>query len=291
MAAARSPQVADGRVPCPLCGGLVHPVAGRCKHCKQDLTALRAGRPQASAALPSLLGGTSGTARAAPPRPVASPLGERAPLLPPRPTGTSIAATTPSAWRHWPIVVMAVAVLAILLAVVALVWPDHAPAHAAVKQPPPPAPEHMNTDPLPPPRTDPWDPGPATPPSPPHARALPVPPRPSPADPDPPDDPGSLSQLGPLAMPSTGSFMIAMASHLCARFHQCGTHNDFIDMYCTGVQTLQQGMPAPAVTCAEGQRCLDAIERLSCTAQASDAAALSRVLVQFPDCIDAMTRC
>jgi len=46
----------DGRVPCPLCGGLIHPVAGRCKHCKEDLSQFRAGRPQAAAVLPALNG-------------------------------------------------------------------------------------------------------------------------------------------------------------------------------------------------------------------------------------------
>ncbi|HRC59196.1 MAG TPA: hypothetical protein PKU97_24905, partial [Kofleriaceae bacterium] len=30
------------RMPCPFCGGLVHPIAGRCKHCKQDLAEHRA---------------------------------------------------------------------------------------------------------------------------------------------------------------------------------------------------------------------------------------------------------
>ena len=30
----------DPRVACPVCGGLVHPVAGKCKHCKTDLVKL-----------------------------------------------------------------------------------------------------------------------------------------------------------------------------------------------------------------------------------------------------------
>src|SRR5438045_2510286 len=44
----------DGRVPCPLCGGLIHPIAGKCKHCKADLTAYRSAPPAASAPLPAL---------------------------------------------------------------------------------------------------------------------------------------------------------------------------------------------------------------------------------------------
>ena len=40
--------------PCLACGELVHRVAGRCKHCKGDLSALRSARPAAAAALPAL---------------------------------------------------------------------------------------------------------------------------------------------------------------------------------------------------------------------------------------------
>src|SRR5688572_9858616 len=54
MAAAARPNPADARVPCPLCGGLIHPIAGRCKHCKGDLSAMRSTRPAAAATLPSL---------------------------------------------------------------------------------------------------------------------------------------------------------------------------------------------------------------------------------------------
>src|SRR4051812_23007406 len=57
MAASGRPNPADARVPCPLCGGLIHPIAGKCKHCKGDLSALRGARPSAVASLPSLLAG------------------------------------------------------------------------------------------------------------------------------------------------------------------------------------------------------------------------------------------
>src|SRR5665647_1711166 len=52
--AARNPGPSDARIPCPLCGGLIHPIAGRCKHCKADIAALGAKRPAAMAALPPL---------------------------------------------------------------------------------------------------------------------------------------------------------------------------------------------------------------------------------------------
>lgn len=54
MAAVTRPGPADARVPCPLCGGLIHPIAGRCKHCKGDLRAMRTARPAAAATLPAL---------------------------------------------------------------------------------------------------------------------------------------------------------------------------------------------------------------------------------------------
>jgi hypothetical protein len=54
MAAVTRPGPGDARAPCPLCGGLIHPIAGRCKHCKGDLRALRSTRPAAAASLPAL---------------------------------------------------------------------------------------------------------------------------------------------------------------------------------------------------------------------------------------------
>jgi hypothetical protein len=62
MVAARpgAPSPADPRVACPACGGLIHPIAGRCKHCKTDLTAMRGpalAPPPAAAMAPRQLAG------------------------------------------------------------------------------------------------------------------------------------------------------------------------------------------------------------------------------------------
>jgi hypothetical protein len=38
---AGAPRSLDVRTVCPVCGGSIHPVAGRCKHCKADLVKLR----------------------------------------------------------------------------------------------------------------------------------------------------------------------------------------------------------------------------------------------------------
>src|SRR5215510_7929017 len=71
MAVAARPGPADARVPCPLCGGLIHPIAGRCKHCKGDLSALRSTRPAAAATLPAL--NQPPATRAAAPAPAPAP--------------------------------------------------------------------------------------------------------------------------------------------------------------------------------------------------------------------------
>src|SRR6185436_840302 len=133
-ATARPPGIGDARMPCPHCGGLIHPVAGKCKHCKQDLTQFRAGRPQAAATLPALNGHaitapapstlrtpgpgvstngfapplttTNGTNGHAPAVPLAIPQAREGsqPILPPRETGSWRAKETQtgSLWRSWP---------------------------------------------------------------------------------------------------------------------------------------------------------------------------------------------
>ena len=168
------PGVAEARVPCPLCGGLIHPVAGRCKHCKQDLTALRSGRPSAAAPLPALQ-------QAAP---VATLVANESsqPILPPRPTGR-LATMQPgprAAWASWPVIVIIIAVIAILVAVVVRAWPAHDSGPEHTLQPPP-APERMNTDPLLLQGADPWGNNA------PHSNVVPRP-TPDPATPLPPQD-------------------------------------------------------------------------------------------------------
>ena len=138
-AAARPPGIGDARVPCPHCGGLIHPVAGRCKHCKEDLSVLRTNRPQAAAMLPSLNGrptpvpvAGNGTSLhlAAPAVAAAVPLAVdprdgSAPILPQRTTGHSMSAQRPrgSLLRNWPMLVIILAMIAIVTAVVIMVLP------------------------------------------------------------------------------------------------------------------------------------------------------------------------
>src|SRR5262245_30422203 len=191
MAVAARLGASDARVPCPLCGGLIHPIAGKCKHCKADLTGYYAARPAASAPLPALHkparnghnAQLNGQAVQAPIATAAAPAQEAPPVLPPRPTARShTAEPRSSAWRSWPVIVIVLAMIAIVVAVVLMVWPASSgrggdSGKHALK--PPPAPERMPTT-VPdvdraaprthnqavPPRTapDPWGTKPADPP-------------------------------------------------------------------------------------------------------------------------------
>jgi hypothetical protein len=166
MAAVTRPGPADARVPCPLCGGLIHPIAGRCKHCKGDLRALRSARPAAAATLPALSQpapapqangrandhdraegsprGTNGHHAAAPgpslvqavaaaaaaaPIPLATQHGpaDAVAILPPRPTGRFTAPAPRASWKSWPVIVIVLAVIAIVTAVVLMVFPPGGP--------------------------------------------------------------------------------------------------------------------------------------------------------------------
>jgi len=303
MAAPNRPNPGDARIPCPLCGGLIHPIAGRCKHCKQDLSALRSTRPAAGAALPALVAPASGPApapapvAAAPSAPMAMPMptpvpapppspyangasnGHYAPpglvgalanghdaahpILPPRPTGRMI--TAPQAagwWKSWPMIVIVLAGIAIVIAVVLMVWPPGASAKTTQTVEPPPAPERMDTNPLP--QTH----GSITPPQ----KA----PTQIPDDPTPPPSQSGGTQT-----------QLAILDHACDRLMACG--NDAAETFCDTAKTLAQALgvqPGPP-SCQAGVRCIARIDRVSCTASAVDV----QRLMNDPDCAEALTKC
>jgi hypothetical protein len=270
-----------------MCGGLVHPVAGRCKHCKADLSAHRAGRPHARAALPALAASTG---------PGASPLAvprrdESQPILPPRESARMPAARDSGGLvRRWPYVVIAVAALAIVGAVVVMVWMPPASGDDSRALPPPPAPEHMQTNPLPaqpdPPQpADPWGPAPHAQNDPPPApRHTPNPPA-SP-DPDPSSDPfasGGLLQNGGGNL----DFVATFGRHVCDRLQQCGASGLAVTSYCNMMKALP---PHGDPTCAAARRCLQHVDTMSCSMRVDDAA-IAELMTQLPDCLDAMTNC
>lgn len=290
-AAARPPGLGDARVPCPLCGGLIHPVAGRCKHCKEDLSTYRQGRPQAAAALPSLNG--HAVAAASVPVPIAVPIviptarEGSAPILPQRPTGRSIAAQRPGGGllRNWPMLVIGVAVLAIITAVVIMVLPEDKARSKRIGKPPPPAPERMDSSPIPPKASqlDPWD-QPGAPPS-----VAPVPDPNPPPQVDPYDDPGDPSD--PLAgFGGTGgtAVMFAMAEHACTKMKSCpGVDQTMLSLACDQFKAIPK--PPMPQGCSAAKRCLDAIDSMDCS-QASSTNPIGAVYL-LKDCSSAMTDC
>lgn len=352
-ASARAPRPADARIPCPLCGGLIHPIAGRCKHCKGDLGALRAARPPAAAALPPLVP-TSAPAPATTPALAASGHGpahgqdpspnhghaapanghaapanghavptigaivsatapsvplelrheDSQPILPPRPTGRMTAAPSGSAWRHWPVAVIALAILAIVVAVILMVWPPGDADPGTKGAGPTPAPERMDTRPdlggPPPPGGggggggglgggDPWSGG-VVPGVPDLDPPVPPPPPQPPADPDPDvdlQDPfgNGVDPFANLGRPSNTTFMFTMVEHLCRRIDTCGIGTAATRALC-GSGWLRGGAPP---SCPAARRCLRHIDAMSCSMSIDDQGALLTAIMQATDCIEAMT--
>jgi len=325
MAVAARPGPSDARVPCPLCGGLIHPIAGRCKHCKADLTTYHAARPAANAPLPALFrapaahaGHDARPAHAVEPTvahaPIAGARDAAQPVLPPRPTAAGHAVPSASGWRSWPILVIIVATLAIVVAALLMVWPARAARDGKRSGQPPPAPERMDTQnpgesaapptrqprpaPVTPPqgappqgaRPDPW--GQAPPPA--------VVPDPSDADADADADHDSLAD--PFAAPSRlptprgrrklalngrGLVTFAMADHLCRKMVQCGNDDPAIARACDSMSSGAADLPT---NCPAAARCLQHIDAMACSSRGDDLARLGQLMTQFRDCADA-ARC
>jgi cyclophilin family peptidyl-prolyl cis-trans isomerase len=124
----------EARIPCPLCGQPIHPIAGRCKHCKGNLAAVRAHAAPARAALPYLqrppapapapAPQASPYAPAAPPAPGAPPPQPQAarPPIVPRPHTPVVLPDSPPLKPTWPIAVVIIAVAAVLVSVMVVAF-------------------------------------------------------------------------------------------------------------------------------------------------------------------------
>jgi hypothetical protein len=324
MAVAARPGPSDARVPCPLCGGLVHPIAGKCKHCKAELTGYHSARPAASAPLPSLHKPAASNGHHPPTQPPTNghahaPIGAGAvataqevqpqPVLPPRPTTRShTAEPAASAWRSWPVFVIVLAMIAIVVAVVLMVWPAAAAraGDSGKRLLPPPAPDRMPTTvpekPTVPDRQptlpdrhnkgaapratapDPWAPGAVTP-SPPDPAATP--------DDDQDDD---LSFTDPLSDPHVarglklnrpGTLFATMVVHLCRKMIACGLDDPMVTSQC---DRFSRAIPAPLPSCPAATRCYQHIDAMPCGSQPTTLARVGQLLRQFSDCGDAI-RC
>ncbi|MFN0252954.1 MAG: hypothetical protein ACKV2T_39130 [Kofleriaceae bacterium] len=356
--ASRSPL--DGRVPCSMCGGLVHPIAGRCKHCKGDLAAARTARPQAMAALPPLarsgnaapppvevlapapqakdvialpahvqltqVGGTTPVALlSAQPSIDVRPAGANAygsepvhareaynpmpdgRVLPPRPTGR-MRATDGRGWfaRNWPVFVIILASIAIILAIILMVLPKQDVVDIGKKNGAAgPAPERMETNPLPPQNSDPWQNG-----QPPSTNQLP--PGPQGQVPVPPDDPddqtmidpndplkdpfssprGGTSGLGGLGGSNVGLALLGnIANRICDKAKTCS--DPTIATMCASVATFPT-TPIPS-SCPQAKRCLEIVDQLDvCDGAVSSGLGgpnFPQIMLRTSDCMDALTSC
>jgi hypothetical protein len=317
----------DAFVPCPVCGGKIHPIAGRCKHCKSDLVALRAAQA-VPAAVPAIASAPA-YAPATPVAPITGAAVQSAPIpqaqgtLPasgplnaaafapvgltamPVPTslpqlGSSYAqAGVPSAgvvvrgsqWsRRWPIVVVVLAAAAIVVSIVLLVMPESASAGSQLRGAPPPTPDHMNTNPIPQ-GPDPWGMAPPAQPAP-----------PAPSDPDDDDLWGPRGGTGGLGTgglgggtipaPPEDQFLATLGKTFCHRLTACantGLSADDCDQF--GSFLASSVLPGVSMCSSYDRRkassCLTSLSRFPCSTGTLDQDQMKALVAGFPDCIDA----
>ncbi len=322
-----------------MCGGLIHPIAGKCKHCKGDLAGIRGGRPAAAQQLPSIIatntaaphpysgqassnpysgnanghanghtnGHTNGSSTYAPipaaaqhaaiPMQLSRQYEEHSqPVLPPRPTGRMQTPTGHRAawWKSWPLIVIVLAVLAIVTAVVLMVWPPGKSAAADNGEPSKtgkgiPAPDRMETNPLPPKDQppaksgDPWDNKPG-------------------AKIDIPDDPDDdLAGGGPVprtppgrpgrsAITGGNAVMLEVPLHFCDRAATCANDTSLAALCEQTKSSMRMFDVQPPTSCAARTRCLAHVDTLDCTFD-FNASSLTQLTTKVQDCVEAITSC
>ena len=303
MAAVARPSPSDARIPCPQCGGLIHPIAGRCKHCKIDLSAQRGARPAAAAALPALakVGTSEPSPVAAQPRFVDPAIAAAATIsvLPPRPDHSlHLPVSSERGWfaRHWPMLVIVLAALAIIGAVILmLVPPSDADAASKKAGAPGPASDRMETNPtLPTP--DPWS-GAAPTPTVPDPMPTPDvdPDPPTPTDPDP--DPGAPSSdpfanpfggIGSMGGNTTLAIMGNVVTRLCDKAKACSDPS--IAGMCASVARLYPRTALPA-NCPAAQKCLEIVDQIDVCGGQTTSGDFPALALSTSACVEAMTQC
>jgi len=275
---------------CPVCGGAIHPIAGRCKHCKADLVKLReqaeqaarAARMNAPAVMPAGYQGAPAPRPAPAQRAADKSGGTRA-----KPDSSAPVALPPayhqlprSTWsQRWPYAVGAVALLAIGLSIGMLAKGSPGDDEGGLGKRAPSSTPHMVPDHMPAPML----PGPAPAPAPDPGPQSALPP-PGWGSPDPPPGWGTPNPTPQFPPPSPGSapaanqFAVALTTTVCAKLSDCGVIDSFSQVLC---QQLAQGAEDPEAEdrvrrgeCSYNQSaavaCLDTIRGLSCTAQPAD---------------------
>jgi hypothetical protein len=308
-AVAKNLSPSDGRIPCAQCGGLVHPIAGRCKHCKADLAEARGARPAAAAALPALAG--SGTARPpvradatpapkklGPAKAVAAAAEVTDQILPPRESARMpVHKSGGSLLKNWPVLVIILAGIAIAAAVVLMVWPSSSTAKADTRLPPPPAPERMDTNPMPPKGSminppvapsapngvDPW----AKPDD--LSQIDPDDPTVDPLRPNPGVPSMPVPAQGPFGSGASAGLAVSMFEHACTRLSACG-NSQVAQMCSTVTEGLKMFGTPPPPTCAAAQRCLARIDQIDCATSLTSPNTVLQLFGTYQDCSEAQ-RC
>jgi hypothetical protein len=307
----------DAFVSCPVCGGKIHPIAGRCKHCKSDLVSLRAAQaiptpvvaqasapqpqPYAPAAFAPVAPITGAATQSAPipqahgTQPSSGPLNAAAfapvpvtamPLATSLPVG--YAAGVPSAgvvvrgsqWgRRWPVVVVVLAAAAIVVSIVLLVMPESASAGSRMRGAPPPSPDHMNTNPIPQ-GPDPW------------GMAPPAQPTPG-TDPDDDDLWGPRGGAGATGLaPDSDQFLATLGTTFCRRLASCST-GTFTNDQCDQLGSFLSSTLMPGVSsCGSYDRrrassCLASLDRFPCPGGDITPDQMRSLVTAIPDCFDA----
>lgn len=298
----------DARIPCPVCGQQIHPVAGRCKHCKTDLVRLR--EQQGMRAPKVDLAAVGSAPVAAPPTFIPSPTAEPgsnghnghappatyspAPEIAPPPSFIASYPDTPAPAHavgrapRWPLIVVLLAGIAIIVCAYILLFAkdDAKPAEARKSGGAMPAPDRMDTMPAPPPPVqipdvdDPWTQPPSAPP-------------PSPPIPDPGAAPTNPFAGGPT--PTAEDFTAAMIESACQKAASCGLGQAGVDacnaLAGSGITDLQ-GEQIRAGQCtydeAKARRCLDSINGLSCTGTGMDLDSTIQSFMGIGDCTTAL---
>lgn len=190
-------------------------------------------------------------------------------------------------------IVIGVALLAIVTAVVLMVWPPARSDQTGSRMlAPPPAPERMDTNPLPP---HPGPPGATQPPSPDDPWGQPGSgpsglndPPVKPDDIDPTDilkDPFAAPSGRPRLQPN--NFAFTLFAHACNRIAKCGTGDDLLTDYCAMIVRM---VPTAPPSCTAAQSCLDRIDQIDCATPFNGIGDLMQLRSQFKDCEAAM-RC
>lgn len=324
----RAGAASDGRIPCPVCRQQIHPVAGRCKHCKTDLVKLReqhgvraprlapavlgvAPPPQVAFAPAPAVAAPVPTA-SAPVTPSSQTLLDPPPYMLPQvavpPPADLIAAPMPylgdatltdlPAQRRprWPLIVAIVAGVAIVICVLLLVLDKPAAKSSRTTNGVGVGTDSMDTQVTPPAPIDPGSPGDPW-------GAVPAPGDPNDPIPAQPIDPDPYQPPAPVPPPSTFNgtvppaekFFSSMWGQVCDKMKSCGVPG--VDMVCSNPDILDSLDPykdqVKTGNCTydepAARKCLESIGSFSCSSLSGGSSGGFSALSGMLECVTALS--